>query len=173
MQLFSLIEKISKNRYKLLKLLIHALFTSLLVGCTTSNQPSNNEVTLIASTGSPLVDSIVWSPNDENKILVTAGDVGLGRAEVYVLNIDTGEKQILAKTEHGDFVASIWAPNSNYALLLVRENTKGYEPGGLWILNMENLSSEYFGEFGYGVWSPDGKTIATFSKENINTYSKK
>lgn len=154
--------------------LLSLLITILLVSCysTSNSQQYPDGITFITSTGSPPVDSIVWSPID-NKILVTAGDVGEGRAQVYLLDINTGKKKVLADTDYGDFVASTWAPDGKHALLVARKNTIGSGAGGLWIIDMENDSLEYLLDSGYAVWSPNGKTIATFSVKGINTVSEK
>jgi Tol biopolymer transport system component len=104
---------------------------------------------------------------------VTAGDVGQGRAQVYLLDITTGKKEVLVNTDYGDFVASTWAPDGKHVLLVARKNTIGSGAGGLWILNMESNSLEHLLDSGYAVWSPNGKTIATFSVEGINTVSEK
>jgi Tol biopolymer transport system component len=153
---------------------ISLLITILLVSCysTSNSQPDPDGITFIASTGSPPVDSIAWSPID-NEILVTAGDAGQGRAQVYLLNLITGQKKVLADADYGDFVASTWAPDGKHVLLLARKNTIGSGESGLWILDIENDSLEYLLDSGYAVWSPDGKTIATFSVESINTVSEK
>lgn len=150
------------------------LVMSLLVSCNpeSNSQQMYDGINFIAPTGSPPVDTITWSPN-EDKILVTAGDVGQGRSQVYLLDLVTGKKKFLVNTDYGDIVASTWAPDGKHILVLARENTIETGAGGLWVFNIENGTSEYFLDSGYAVWSPNGKTIATFSVEGINTGSEK
>jgi Tol biopolymer transport system component len=134
---------------------------------------TSNGFNLIAPLGTPPADSIVWSPIDEKMILVTASDVGHGRAEVYMLNLETGKKQILAKVKYGDFISATWSSNGKYVLLLVRDNSEGFDKGGLWILDIDKSKLEYFLDSGYGTWSPDGNKIATFALESNSTNSEK
>lgn len=150
------------------------LIMSLLVSCNpeSNSQQTYDGINFIAPTGSPPVDTITWSPN-EDKILVTAGDVGQGRAQVYLLDLVTGKKKLLVNTDYGDIVASTWAPDGKHILLLARQNTLGSGAGGLWILDTQDDSLEYILDSGFGVWSPNGETIAAFSVEGLNTVTEK
>lgn len=145
----------------------------LITGCMSQENPDQGltGVTYISPLGSPPADSIAWSPTDESKILVTSGDVGQGRAEVYVMDIQTGKKTTIAKTKYGDFVEATWSPDGKNVLLLVRDGTIGYKPDGLWILNSDTGSTVYFVDAGCASWSPDGNMIAAFSASYVNTDS--
>lgn len=146
--------------------------SSLLSGCNflDSRKPTGDGVTFIASVGSPPADSIVWSPT-ENKILVTAGDVGMGRAQVYILDLSTKQKKVLVNIDYGDIVASTWSPDGKYVLLVAREGSVGSGAGGVWKLDVENNSLEYLVDAGSSAWAPDGKSIASFFFEVPNKRS--
>lgn len=146
--------------------------SSLLAGCNflDSRKPTGDGVTFIASVGSPPADSIVWSPT-ENKLLVTAGDVGMGRAQVYIFDLSTKKKKVLVNIDYGDIVASTWSPDGKYVLLVAREGSVGSGAGGVWKLDVENNSLEYLVDAGSSAWSPDGKSIASFFFERPNKRS--
>lgn len=175
MKNFPFVFKISMRIVSTLKAFIaFCLSMSLLISCSSyksNGQTYDKGITFVTSPGSPPVDSITWSSVNDNLISVTAGDIGKGRAEVYMLDLETGQKQVIAKTDWGDFVSSTWAPDNKYILFSVRDNSKGYEPGGIWIYDTDKRSSEYFIDSGFAVWSPDNKTITTFSVVGINTNS--
>lgn len=163
-----------KLKKSLIIIILFSLIYSLLAGCriSDSNKPDGNEVTFIASVGVPPADSIVWSPTG-NKILVTAGDVGMGRAQVYILDINTEQKTMLLNTNYGDIVESTWSPDGKYVLLVARKDSIGNGAAGLWKLNVENNSLEYLVDSASPAWAPGGKLIASFSVENHNSDSRK
>lgn len=145
--------------------------SAILVGCI----PTQNEATgpvFITSAGSPPADSIAWSPKDENKILVTSGDIGHGQAEVYVFDVGTKEKYLLAKTKYGDFVNASWFPDGDKFFFSVRDDTIGYEPSGVWTANINEGTTDYFMDLGYASSSPDGKLIAAFKIEQAESETK-
>lgn len=146
--------------------------SSLLAGCNFlgSSKPTEEGVTFISSVGSPPADSIVWSPT-ENKILGTAGDVGMGRAQVYILDLSTKKKKVLVNIDYGDIVTSTWSPDGKYVLLVARDGSVGSGAGGVWKLDVENNSLEYLVDAGSSAWAPDGKSIASFVFERPNKRS--
>lgn len=154
------------------RLLILILFMVVQVSGCSAEQKDDNGIRFIAPLGSPPADSIVWSPI-ENKILVTAGDVGLGRAQVFIFDMETGRSDLLAKASYGDFVRSVWSPDGRQVLLLAREKTIGDGAGGLWIFDIQTRSLEYFLGSGQAAWSPNGITIAAFSFEDDDSHFQK
>lgn len=139
------------------------LCISRLSACSLTHEYEQYEgITYIAPVGHPPADSLVWSPVDPNKILVTAADVGFGDVQVYILDIDKGQKTILMETEHGNIYGNTWSPDSRYIILTAAPETMGYEQGGVWLWDTDNSSLEVFINSGfYSVdWSPDGKTLA-------------
>jgi Tol biopolymer transport system component len=163
--------RLKKNESLIIIIMLSWIY-GLLAGCNLSgsNRPTDDAVTFIAPIGSPPADSIVWSPV-ENKILVTAGDVGMGRAQVYVLDIDTEQKDVLVDVDYGDIVESTWSPDGKYVLLVAREGSVGNGAAGLWKLDVENNSLEYMVDAGSSAWVPDGKSIASFFFERPNMMS--
>jgi Tol biopolymer transport system component len=152
----------------LLIFFILPLLASLLVGCN-QYQKNRDGITFVASRGTPPVQSIVWSPTDENRIVAAAHTVGQWPAEVYILELETGQKRVIAKTNYGWFHEARWTPDGKDVLILVGDNTREFEPRGWWKLDIANNSSEYLKDLGYAVatWSPDGKTIAAAGGDEI------
>ncbi len=151
--------------------LISLIVTNLLTGCFNSRN-TNNGITFVTSRGSrPPVQSIVWSPSDKDKILVTAFETPQEPAEVYILDIKTGQKDILAKQLPGYFFEAKWTPDGKHALILAENNTKGFEPSGWWMVNISTKSSEYLTiPNDDAAWSPDGKTIAVLHQEENDAH---
>lgn len=149
------------------RLLILILFMVVQISGCSAEQKDDNGIRFIAPLGSPPVDIVFWSPSDKNKMLVTAGDVGEGRADVYIFDIQTQQKHILATTKYGDLIGG-WASSDKEVFLIVGGMTKEYQPNGMWILDINNGTPRYFIDMGYGAWSPDGKSIAMFSTERIS-----
>lgn len=150
----------------LIALLLFSLQLSTLVGCNTCMKDG---ITFITPRGTPPAQSIVWSPTDENKVLVLAFEIGQWPADVYVFDLITGQTQVLAETNSGFFDEVVWAPDGKNVLILVGDNAHEFEPRGWWKVDIVNNSSEYLKDIGNVVvtWSPDGKTIATTGGEEI------
>src|SRR6266478_3086520 len=82
------------------------LIITLLVGCNAPPKSANG-ITLLASRGDPPAQSIAWSPIDPNKILVTSAEgMGSGPGSVYILDIQTGHQEVIAKSESGGISAA-------------------------------------------------------------------
>jgi Tol biopolymer transport system component len=137
------------------------LIASLLVGCE-GEKNSNGITTFVVPRGDPPAQRIVWSPIDHSEILVTAGNMGPG-GEIYILDIETRKKTVLAQTDAGSFREAVWAPDGENVLLVSGDNTQGFEPRGWWKMNVASGSLEYLADLGRTItrWSPDGKTIVT------------
>ena len=81
---------------RILPFLMWLLLASSLVGCSNLRKAYTGS-TFINSRGTPPIQSIVWSPTDENKIVATAYTIGQWPAEVYILDLKTVKKQVIAK----------------------------------------------------------------------------
>jgi Tol biopolymer transport system component len=152
---------------KIFLLLIGLLsIAGLLVGCNSENDI--NGLIFVAPRGVPPAQRIVWSPISDKEILVTAGNLGPG-GEIYILDIDSRKKTVLAQTDAGSFREAVWAPDGEHVFLVSGDNTQGFEPRGWWKMNIVSKSSEYMADLGRGIfrWSPDGKTVATTGDEGI------
>jgi Tol biopolymer transport system component len=144
--------------------LIIFLIVWLLVSCNLRESAEEGTVS-VASRGNPPAQAIAWSPIDERKILVTAGELGQGQAEVYIVNPETGSKETLVKADYGIFFESVWTPDGENVLILAGDNTQGFEPRGWWMVDVKRKNLNYLLDFVTAAWSPDGKTIATFHGE--------
>jgi WD40 repeat protein len=156
------------KRFVYLSIVLFApmVMISALTGCT-SNFQNINGITKLASRGNPPAQSIAWSPTDENKILVIS-EAGMrpGPIKVYVLDTKTGRQNVIAKTE-GFILDGKWLPDGKSAIFRTDEVTKGFEPQGWWLMNVDDKSTEYFSNSYRVSWAPNGKTVAIFSGEAL------
>lgn len=148
------------------ELLIMLLFATTLTGCQSTK--TIDGITLIASRGEPPAQSMVWSPTDPYKILVTSGRMGPG-GEVYIYDIEKKKKTLIAKTDAGFFNEAVWTPDGKDIFISSGDNTHGFEPRGWWKVTFSNGSSEYLANLDDKVvkWSLDGKVIATSAGNEI------
>ncbi len=143
---------------------------TLLAGCINSREVKDG-IVFIASRGSrPPAQNIVWSPTDENKVLIAAYETPLQPAEVYILDIQTGQKEFLAgPLEPARFPEIEWMPDGKHALILSGTNTKGFEPPGWWSVNIDDKTLQFILDPVDAAWSPDGTTIAALRMEKLDT----
>ena len=120
-------------------------------------------ITFIAPLGNPPIDYIIWSPTNQDEILVTASDLGLDDAAVYILNISTKKKIFVAQTERGDIWGETWVPGGESVIVSVSPGTLGFEKEGYWIINTADSSREFLKDAGRPLWSPSGETIALYT----------
>ncbi len=143
------------------KILMLLLCCSLLTGCNKlADRP--RDATFIAPLGQPPVETVIWSPIDHDQLLVTASEIGSGSAEIYILNMSTNEKNILAHTENGDMWAETWYPDGQKALVFVSPGTSEFERSGYWLINISDHTSTALADMGRLAWAPDGKTIVMY-----------
>ncbi len=148
------------------------LLLILLSSCVNSKE-GENPTEFVGSRGSNLpVQNIVWSPVDENKILVSAYETPLQPAEIYLLNIQTGEKEFLVgPVVNAQFIETKWMPSGNKVLILAVD-TSGFEPSGWWLVDVETKSAEYIMDPVDAIaWSPNGEFIAVLQREPKNNTS--
>ncbi|GEM_PF-6243955 len=126
--------------------------------------PANQFSEYVAPLGEPPAASVLWSPVDQNKILVSAADADFDEAEIYVLDMITKEKKIIALTERGFLSAKTWSPDGEHVIISAFRDTVGFELGGLWKLNIEDNSIEYFRDKpGNIIWGPH-EALFTFDR---------
>lgn len=106
----------------------------LLTSCINAAEEIENGIVFIASRGKrPVAQSIAWSPIDENKVLIRAYETPSQPAEVYILDVQTGEKElVVGPLQPAQFIDAKWMPDGKYALILVVD-TIGFEPSGWWV----------------------------------------
>lgn len=140
--------------------------TSLLMGCDVISQYGRYRgITLIASRGQPTADRVIWSRTQADSILVSASEVGFGFAldgsEVFILDVDTGKRTSIAKTERGTIDGETWSPDGQQVVLNISSATKGYERyKGLWIWDARTHSMKFLSAQGQAFWSPSDGVIA-------------
>ena len=149
------------------------VLATLLTGCLKFARETENGIVFITSRGNdPIAQSISWSPLDENKVLIRAYETPLQPAELYVLDIQTKEKEYVAgPIKPAEFIETKWMPDGKRALILAVD-TKGFEPSGWWAINIDNKSAEYLlSPMDTVTWSPDGKFIAALQRTPGNNSS--
>ncbi len=150
------------------------ILSAPLAGCTRSPgvQESNRGITFVAPLGSPPANSIAWAPA-ENELLVTADVVGLGKTQVYVIDLITHQKTLLMEADYGNAIVATWSPDQRQILVVAHEHTVGSGTAGLWLLDRQNKAESYLMDSGLAAWSPDGSKIASFMTRDINTASER
>lgn len=160
-------------RPNFLKSITSLITIILFLGCNSSKSLGIG-VTFIASRGSsPSVQSVVWSPTDEYNLLVVAYETPAEPAEVYMLDVRTGQQDVLAQQLPGYFFEAKWTPDGMHALILAENNTEGFEPSGWWLIDINDTSSAYFMPSSDIAWSPDGKKVAVLREEKMGANTKK
>jgi Tol biopolymer transport system component len=157
--------------------LLLLISASLLSGCT--SRETKNGIVIVAprdgivfiaprGSNSP-AQSVVWSPSDENKILIRAYETPFYPSEIYMLDIRNQEKDFLVgPLRNAQFIDINWAPDGKKALILVVD-TIGFEPSGWWAIDVNNKSVEHLlGPYDDASWSPDESTIAVLRRTQIN-----
>jgi len=142
--------------------LILVLISDLLSSCNVFNEYSRLPgITYVTSLGKPPADAIVWSPKGSTKILVSANDPIRHNSQVYIVDIVTKKKTMLVNAEYGETWGTTWLPDGKHIELSVVSGTQGFSGGGLWVVNTEDNSREYFLDgVSDALWLPDGKTLA-------------
>ncbi|MDX1373598.1 MAG: hypothetical protein R3321_14090, partial [Nitrososphaeraceae archaeon] len=126
----------------------------LLASC--DKNPVNQSSTYLAPLGDPIAESVLWSPVDDSLILVSAGYADFMEKEIYILNIKTKEKNIIAQTNRGILSAQAWSPDGKQIILSAFQDTVGFEDGGLWRFDITSTDIEYFHEEPSNlIWGPE------------------
>jgi Tol biopolymer transport system component len=131
------------------------VFVSIVTACNSSRYYKGKIFTYI---GYPTAKKLIWSRADLEKILVSIS-TDISGSQIFIQDISSGEKQIVAETSSGYLDAETWSPDGRQVIFSADPNTKGYEHGGLWIWDARDNSIEFFQDGYHADWSPDGKTI--------------
>jgi Tol biopolymer transport system component len=141
------------NQMKARKLLNVAVCTIIIVSCQNVTQNTDAYVTQIVD--DRLAGTVLWSPIDSSKLLVSTVQGGFGQTEIKLIDTETGEKKILVQTENGNIFAKTWSPDGREAIFASLPGTEGFERGGLWIVNVYDNSIRFLQDnSGDIVWGP-------------------
>jgi Tol biopolymer transport system component len=145
--------------------LVYVTAFFLLISCNGLRQYERySGISYIAPVGNPRAHSILWSTKDFDRFLVSASGVGIERPQVYILDNSKKAKMFLADRDYGVIQGESWSPDGRYVALTVGEEVEGDLKPGIWIVDTEDNSKEFFlEEYGDIAWSPDGKALALFS----------
>ncbi len=153
------------GRHGTRRILLLTLLLFVTTACSQADKPpqiSGPGITFVAPRGSrPSAQSIAWSPVDATNMLVRAYETPDMPAEIYLLDVGTGQKTMLVK-QWGQFYGAQWAPDAKHVLILAVNDTPGFEPDGWWIMDPASLSAVNLlpVSASYAAWSPDGTQIA-------------
>lgn len=151
-----------------IRILLLVLFLGGVLPACGREYDNREGMRFIMPLGNPPAESVIWSPINNDEILVTASQLGQGRAEVYVMNIKSKTKRTLVETEWGDIWAETWLPDGSNVILLISPDTKEFKKGGYWMTNTNGDSLEFLWESGRPTWSPDGKFIAIYTVDHAS-----
>lgn len=118
----------------------------------------------IVGIGSPPLDSAVWSPTDQNVVLLTATDLNHWINEVSILDTRTGARTMLMHMESRIVDGDGLSPDGKEALIGVAGGRLGV-PSELLRVSRVNLEQHLVSrDAGAGAWSHDGTQIAYFRR---------
>ena len=138
------------------------IFTiGMTIACTVFNTSAPAPgITYVASRGNPRANSIVWSPQDSTKILVSAIGFPKNDSQVYVLDITSKKKAVLIGTDYSGVVGEGWSPDGKQIVLSVAVAERRFPQSGLWTVNTEDGSMELLSvKVDAVAWLPDGNTL--------------
>jgi Tol biopolymer transport system component len=153
-------KSIKRSIYFLRIVTFSFLFMILFTGCG-SVEINQKGITFFTLSKKDMPTEIVWSPIDKNIILVSVYAPGIIQAEVYLFDLETGQKSLLAESTKGNWFGVAWEVDGNYVLLNPAERTGDFTAPGWWLMNLKDKSLEYLIDPSNNIaWSPDGRTIA-------------
>lgn len=149
------------NLRKIIGFLIFIVSAQLLLACRLINNYSQTPgVIYVAALGNPHATTLIWSPIDEAKILVSANDLMSHKSKVYIIDIQTKKKTTLVDASYGDVWGTAWLPSTKQVALSVFSATEGISDAGVWLINPEDNSKERFLDKPVNaVWLPNGKSL--------------
>lgn len=153
-----------------LLIFITTLLLVFMGSCSQSSKSSLASITRLAQLGKPPATEILWSPIDQNKLLVSAGYANYNGGENYILNLETGEKQVLAQADRGFLGIRAWSPDGNSIIMAVDIYTVGFEQDGLWKVNITDGASTFL-QTGWDrmVWGPDAGSLTIEVSEKTDS----
>jgi Tol biopolymer transport system component len=153
-------------------LAILQFFVLMCLGGCGSQYGTLDGVTFVVSKGSPPIDTVIWSPTHNNEVLVGAPPLGKGKAEVYILDITTKKKNMLAKTSDGNFLAINWLSDGEGVIIFASPGSEGFEKGGCLTIDRKGSVTEVPQESCSTVISPDGGFLVSFARKGQDSASK-
>ena len=141
------------NQMRIRKFFNVIIYMMIIVSCQSVTQNTNAYVTQIMDDGR--AGTVLWSPIDSSKLLVSTAQGGFGKTEIELIDIDTGEKKILVQTENGNIFAKTWSLDGQEVIFASLPGTEGFEQGGLWIVNVYDNTIRFLQDnSGDIVWGP-------------------
>jgi Tol biopolymer transport system component len=165
---FSLEKAVIRGIRTLLTLIISLLMMVIGGGCKPNSESNSVDIHLLSPLGKPPANTLLWSPIDQNKLLVSSGYANFTGGVIYILNNDTGEKQVLVQANQGSLDIRNWSPEGNSIIFSVDTGTTGFDQGGLWEMGVDDAAPSFLqGESNRMIWGPDNNVL-TIEKSETN-----
>jgi WD40 repeat protein len=133
---YFVLEVSAKTKASIVNTIMATFLAFSLGACIRAQQPGIADLHYLAPLGRPPANEILWSPEHENRILVSASYANFSGGEIFVLNTETGEKEVLAKAEYGLLSIRTWLSDGESIIIAANQETTGFEEGGLWELSL-------------------------------------
>jgi Tol biopolymer transport system component len=153
------------NYWKILSIIsIVCVFTILIPGCAPKEKRYEgiDGLQYLVPRGHPPISSVNWATKNENLLLISAAQSSLSNigSYVYIYDIESKKIDYLAQISNGALFGETWFPFDNKVILDVHRDTMHFKQSGLWIVDINQKSWEYFIDGSNAACSPDGKKIA-------------
>lgn len=156
---FSL-NKTGVHAIKAFSILAVCVVAVIVGGCDQRSQSSLVDIIRVAPLGAPPAKELLWSPVDQNQLLVSSGYANFSGGEIYVLNIKTGEKRVLARADYGSLAIRTWSSDGKNIIIAADKDTTGFEQGGLWEIAVEDTKLTFLQpESSRIIWGPNSTSL--------------